>query len=41
MSTNIQKLKKALKELINTHKKDQLKYIQSQIDKIRNLVEDR
>ena len=29
------------RELINTYQKEQLEYIQGQIDKIRNLVEDR
>ena len=39
-STNALKLKKAQNELANIHLKEQTEYIQNQIDKIRDLVED-
>ena len=38
---NALKLKKAQNELAKTYLKEQTEYIQNQIDKIRNLVEDR
>ena len=38
---NAQKLKKAQNELTNTYLKEQTEYIQNQINKIRDLVEDR
>ena len=40
-NTNAQKLKKAQSELNNTYLKEQKEYIQDQINKIRDLVEDR
>ena len=39
-NTNTQKLKKAQRELINAYEKEQIEYVQGQINKIRNLVED-
>ena len=38
---NAQKLKKAQNELTNVYLKEQIKFIQNQINKIRVLVEDR
>ena len=38
---NGQKLKKAQNELIDAYQKEQLEYIQGQINKIRNFGEDR
>ncbi len=38
---NAQKLKKTQRELINAYQKEQIEYIQGQINKIRNSVEDR
>ena len=40
-STNALKLKKAQNELANIYLKEQMEYIQNQIDKIRDSVEDR
>ena len=40
-NTNAFKLKKALNELASIYLKEQTKYIQNQIDKIRDSVEDR
>ena len=40
-NTNALKLKKAQNELASIHLKEQIEYIQSQIDKIRDSVEDR
>ena len=40
-NTNALKLKKAQKELASIHLKEQIEYIQNQIDKIRDSVEDR
>ena len=40
-NTNALKLKKAQKELANIYLKELTEYIQNQIDKIRNLMEDR
>ena len=40
-NTNALKIKKAQNELANIYLKEQTKYIQNQIDKIRDLVEDR
>ena len=37
-NANAQKLKKALRELTKTYQKEQLEYIQCNINKIRNLV---
>ena len=37
----MQKLRKGPKELINIYPKDQLEYIQCEINKIRTLVEDK
>ena len=36
----MKKLIKAPRKLTNTYKKERFKYVQSQIDKIKNLVED-
>ena len=41
MNANERNLKKPQRELINTYQKEQFKYIQGQIDKIRNSIEDR
>ena len=41
INTNSQKLKKAQRELTSTYVKEQMEYIQNQINKIRNSVEDR
>ena len=38
-NANAQKFKKAQRELINTYQKEQIEYIQSQINKIWNSVE--
>ena len=38
---NVLKFKKAQKELINTYQKEQLEYIQGQINKIRNSIKDK
>ena len=38
---NAQKLKKAQRKLINAYQQEQIAYIQGQINKIRNSVEDR
>ena len=40
-NTNTQKLKKAQNELVSIYLKEQTEYIQNQIDKIRDSVEDR
>ena len=40
-NANAQKLKKVQSELINIYQKQQIEYIQSQINKIRNSLEDR
>ena len=40
-NTNALKLKKAQNELANIYLKEQTEYIQNQIDKIRDLVEDK
>ena len=40
-NANTQKLKKAQREIINAYQKEQIEYIQGQINKIRNAVEDR
>ena len=40
-NTNTLKLKKAQNELANIYLKEQTEYIQNQIDKIRDLVEDK
>ena len=40
-NTNAMKLKKAPNRLTNIYQKEQTEYIQNQIDKIRDLVEDR
>ena len=40
-NVNGQKLKKAQNELINTYQKEQIEYIQGQINKIRNSIEER
>ena len=40
-NANAQKLKKAQRELINAYQKEQIKYVQGQINKIRNSEEDR
>ena len=40
-NTNAQKLEKAQYQLTGIYLKEQAKYIQNQIDKIRNSVEDR
>ena len=40
-NTNALKLKKTQNELANIYLKEQTEYIQNQIDKIRNSVEDR
>ena len=40
-NTNALKLKKAQKEFANIYLKEQTEYIQNQINKIRDLVEDR
>ena len=40
-NANAKKLKKAQNELINAYKKEQIKHIQVQINKIKNSVEDR
>ena len=40
-NVNAQKLKKGQKELINAYQKEQIEYIQEQINKIRNSVEDK
>ena len=40
-NTNAQKLKKAQNELASIYLKEQREYIQNQIDKIRDSVEDR
>ena len=40
-NTNALKLKKAQNELANIYQKEQTEYIQNQIDKIRDLIEDR
>ena len=40
-NTNVLKLKKAQNELANIYLKEQTEYIQNQIDKIRDSVEDR
>ena len=39
--TNAQKLKKSQRELMNIRQKESQKFIQCQINKIKNLVEDR
>ena len=39
-NTNALKLKKAQNELANTYLKEQTEYIQNQMDKIKDLVED-
>ena len=39
--TNAQKLKKAQSELTNAYMKEQIEYIQDQVNKIRHSVEDR
>ena len=41
INTNAMKLKKAQNELANIYLKEQTEYIQNQIDKIRDSVEDR
>ena len=40
-NTNAQKLKKAQNELTNIYLKEQTEYVQNQIDKVRDSVEDR
>ena len=40
-NTNALKLKKAQREHINTYQKEQKELLQGQINKIRNLIEDR
>ena len=40
-NVNAKKLKKAKRELINAYQKEQIEYIQEQINKIRNSMEDR
>ena len=40
-NANVQKLKKPQRELTNTYQKEQNEYIQGQINKIRNSVEDK
>ena len=37
---NTQKFKKAQRELLNAYQKEQIEYIQGQVNKIRNFVED-
>ena len=39
--TNVQKVKKTQRELINAYQKEQIECIQGQINKIRNSAEDR
>ena len=41
INVDAQKLKKAQSELINAYQKEQIEYVQGQINKIRNLVEDK
>ena len=40
-NANGQKLKKAQSELINEYQKEQIQYIQDQINKIKNSIKDR
>ena len=40
-NANALKLKKAKRTVTNIYQKEQLEYIQGQIDKIRNLIEDK
>ena len=40
-NANVQKLKKAQREVTQTYQKEKLEYIEGQINKIRNSVEDR